>query len=594
VGGEKHNLFEQFMEQIPAVIGIHDDEERIVYMNSTANSFFTKENAAGSLLCELLPKETADKASQLLKEAREHGHAKMIIEADNLKNNRRHIFKALAFTIKDKEQKVQIGTIYVDITKQQQNNQEISKLQQILNSSPVSIVITDIDGNIEYVNPFFSELTGYSLEEAIGKNPRVLKSDFHPEEEYKRLWDDILRGEVWNGTFRNIKKSGEEYWESAIIAPVKDSDGKITNFIGVKQEISEQMYLKEQLQESENEKIQNFEKTLESFVSIVEDRDAYTGGHSQRVAAYSKMIAQEMGCSHDDCELIYRAGTLHDIGKISTPDNILLKPDKLAELEYKLIKRHVETSYTILNTIPMYKEIAEIVLCHHERYDAKGYPRGIGGDDIPLLAQIMMVADAFDAMTTNRIYKAGKNIKEAIEELKAQSSKQFHPEVVKSAAEVLQHVTLQSSINQLPVTELEKERFAYFYRDQVTDAYNSKYLNNMLNQNSIQKEFICVNIIYMHNFSTYNEKYGWAKGDLFLRRFADGLIERFPKSFVFRIHGDDFVIIAKSHIDISTEDMMQDEMFKESGITLSYKHVDLRQNNISNLHELEMVILKHN
>jgi GGDEF domain-containing protein len=98
----------------------------------------------------------------------------------------------------------------------------------------------------------------------------------------------------------------------------------------------------------------------------------------------------------------------------------------------------------------------------------------------------------------------------------------------------------------------------------------------------------------MHNFSTYNEKYGWAKGDLFLRRFADGLIERFPQSFVFRIHGDDFVIIAKSHTDIPLEDMKQDEIFKESGITLSYKHVDLRQNKISNLHELEMVILKHN
>jgi len=594
VGEDRGDVFEQFMEEIPAVIGIHDDEERIVYMNSIANSFFTKENAVGSLLCDILPKETADKAAQLLKEAKLHGHAKMIIEADDLKNNRRHVFKALAFTIKDKEQKVQIGTIYVDITKQQQNTQEILKFQQIINNSPVSILTTDIGGNIVYVNPFFSHITGYTLEDVVGKNPRILKSNFYKDDDYKELWRTISSGEVWNGTFRNIKKNGEEYWESAIIAPVKNSDGRITNFIGVKQEISEQLYLKEQLQESENEKIQNFEKTLESFVSIVEDRDAYTGGHSQRVASYSKMIAQEMGCSHDDCELIYRAGILHDIGKISTPDNILLKPDKLTELEYKLITRHVDISYSILNTIPMYKDIADIVLCHHERYDAKGYPRGLGGDEIPILSQIMMVADAFDAMTTNRIYKAGKNIKEAIEELKAQSSKQFHPEVVKSAVKVLQHVTLQNSINQLPVTELEKERFAYFYRDQVTDAYNSKYLNNMLNQNSIQKEFICVNTIYMHNFSTYNEKHGWAKGDLFLRKFAEGLMDRFPHSFVFRIHGDDFVIIAKSHTDISLEDMMQDEAFKESGITLSYKHVDLRQNNISNLHELEMLILKHN
>ncbi len=272
----------------------------------------------------------------------------------------------------------------------------------------------------------------------------------------------------------------------------------------------------------------------------------------------------------------------------------MLKPDRLTELEYKLIKRHVEVSYTILNTIPMYKEIAKIVLYHHERYDAKGYPRGLGGDKIPLLSQIMMVADAFDAMTTNRIYKAGKNIQEAIEELKVQSSKQFHPKVVKSAIKALGGVTLSNNINQLPVTELEKERFAYFYKDQVTDAYNSKYLNNMLNQNSIQKEFICVNTIYMHNFSAYNENHGWAEGDKFLKKFAGKLIEKFPQSFVFRMHGDDFVIIGKTHTDINVNKLMEDEIFKHSDIGLSFKHVDLRENKISNLHELEMVILKHN
>src|SRR3990167_6375216 len=194
---EKKDLFEQFMEKIPAVIGIHDDEDRIVYINSSANSFFKNQSIVGSLLCDLLPKDTADKATQLLQEAKQHGYAKMIIEAEDLKNNKHHVFKALAFNIKDKNQKVQIGTIYVDITKQQETTQEILKLQQILNNSPVSIVTTDIEGNIEYVNPFFSETTGYSLEEIIGKNPRILKSDFHPDEDYKELWETITGGEVW-------------------------------------------------------------------------------------------------------------------------------------------------------------------------------------------------------------------------------------------------------------------------------------------------------------------------------------------------------------------------------------------------------------
>lgn len=591
---QKNDPFEQFMQEIPAVLGIHDNEGRIIYINSGANTFFTKQSAVGSFLSDLFPKETADKATRLLKEAKRNGHAKMIIEAEDLKNNKRHVFKAMAFRIKDKEQNVKIGTIYIDITKQEESAQEIVKLQHILDSSPISIVTTDIDGKIEYVNPFFSKTTGYSSEEVIGENPRILKSDFHPDEDYKELWETISNGEVWNGVFRNIKKSGEEYWESAIIAPVKNSDGAIANYIAVKQEVTEHVYLKAQLQKKEEEIVQNFEKTLESFVAIVEDRDAYTGGHSHRVATYSKMIAQEMGCSSDECELIYRAGILHDIGKISTPDNILLKPDKLTELEHKLMKRHVEVGYTILNTIPMYKEIAEIMLHHHERHDAKGYPRGIGGDEIPLLSKIMIVADAFDAMTTNRIYRVGKSINEALQELREQSSKQFHPKVAESAIKVLQHVELAKNINQLPITELEKERFAYFYRDQITDAYNSKYLNNMLNQNSIKKEFICVNIMYMHNFSTYNEKNGWAKGDLLLNKFASQLIEKFPLSFIFRIHGDDFVIIGKSHTDIAVDDLIQQGALKESNVTLSYKHIDLRENNITNLHELEMRIIKHN
>ncbi|OHE04594.1 MAG: hypothetical protein A2513_01380 [Sulfurimonas sp. RIFOXYD12_FULL_33_39] len=360
-----------------------------------------------------------------------------------------------------------------------------------------------------------------------------------------------------------------------------------------KQDITEQVYLKKKVLEQEDLISQNFEKTLEAFVSIVEDRDSYTGGHSQRVAAYSKMIAQEMGCTQEECELIYKAGTLHDIGKISTPDNVLLKPDKLSELEYKLIKRHVEVSHSILSTIPMYKEIADIVICHHERYDGKGYPKGLSGDEIPMLGHIMIVADAFDAMTTNRIYKAKKNVYEAIDELCELSEKQFHPKVVESAAKVLKSVEIIDDINQLPITEIEKERFAYFYRDQVTDAYNSKYLNYILNQNSINREFICVNIIYMHNFSKYNEKYGWADGDIFLKKFAANLIIKFPSSFIFRIHGDDFVIVSKNHTDIILEKCMQQEIFKGIDITLSFKHVDLRVNSITNLRELEMLILKH-
>lgn len=587
------DLFEQFMEKIPAVIGLHDDEDCIVYLNSGANSFLLKNSAVGLPISEIVSKESADKVAKLLQEARKNGYANSIIETTNFQTNEKHTFKAIAFTIEDKNKNVHVGTVYVDITKQQHDNHEILKQRYILNNSPISIAVTDLNGVIEYANPYFCKTSGYSIRDVIGKNSRILKSDFHPKEDYRILWETISSGKTWSGIFKNIKKNGESYWESAIIAPVKSENKEIKNYIAVKQEITEQVYLKKKILEQEDIMSQNFEKTLEAFVSIVEDRDSYTGGHSQRVAAYSKMIAKEMGCSEDECELIYKAGTLHDIGKISTPDNVLLKPDRLSELEYKLIKRHVEVSHTILSTIPMYKDIADIVICHHERYDGRGYPKGLCADEIPLLGHIMIVADAFDAMTTNRIYKAKKSVDEAIVELQELSEKQFHPKVVSAAAKVLKSIEVIDDINQLPITELEKERFAYFYRDQITDAYNSKYLNYVLNQNSINQEFICVNIIYMHNFSKYNEKHGWAEGDKFLKKFADSVIEKFSPSFVFRIHGDDFVVISKSHNEVVIDELTQLELFDKSEISLSYKHVDLRINNINNLNELEMLILKH-
>ena len=465
-------------------------------------------------------------------------------------------------------------------TKVKDTNNELLKLHQILDKSPVSIVITDIDGNIEYANPSFTEVTGYTIEEVIGQNPRVLKSDIHSDEYYATLWEDITHNKVWNGTFKNISKSGREYWESAIIAPVNNENGELSNFMAIKQEITQQVYLEDKLFKQDKEKIENFEKTLESFVGMVEQRDTYTAGHSNRMAEYAKLIALEMGYSQEECELLYRASILHDIGKIATPDNVLLKPGKLSKLEYKLIQEHVVASYDILARIPMYKNLADIIISHHERYDGKGYPHGLKEDEIHPLSQIMIVADAFDAMTTNRIYKGRMNIAEAIEELKKCSGTQFHPTVVKSAIKALKNVELYDTVNQLPKTDLEKERFSYFYRDQVTKVYNSDYLKFILSQNKFDKEYICINTLYMHNFHQYNKINGWNKGDKLLDSFAEYLIANFESSLIFRIYGNDFVLLSKEHQDIDMEKLNKLKILTENNITLSNYHINSREKDI--------------
>jgi PAS domain S-box-containing protein len=112
--------------------------------------------------------------------------------------------------------------------------------------SPASVVVTDIDGNIEFVNPKFTQITGYALEEVLGKNPRVLKSGHTPPEEYERLWETITSGGSWRGEFLNKKKNGEFYWEAASISPAKDANGNITHFVGVKEDITDRKRYEEE------------------------------------------------------------------------------------------------------------------------------------------------------------------------------------------------------------------------------------------------------------------------------------------------------------------------------------------------------------
>ena len=135
----------------------------------------------------------------------------------------------------------------VDITEGRLAQEQVAKLSRATENSPASVVITDKDGNIEYVNTTFCNVTGYSLQEAIGKNPRILKSGDLPELFYKNLWETILAGKTWKGDFINKKKNGDEFWESASISPIKNNNGEITHFVAVKQDITERKYMEKEL-----------------------------------------------------------------------------------------------------------------------------------------------------------------------------------------------------------------------------------------------------------------------------------------------------------------------------------------------------------
>jgi putative nucleotidyltransferase with HDIG domain len=181
----------------------------------------------------------------------------------------------------------------------------------------------------------------------------------------------------------------------------------------------------------------NIMDTLKSLISSVQARDHYTEEHSRRVTDTSLKIAVQMNCSMKDMESLKIAGILHDVGKIAVPDSILLKPDKLTLEEYLIIKNHPTIGENILNPVMLLDKERKIIQCHHERWDGKGYPLGIAGNEIPYLARILAIADSFDAMTNNRPYRPAMQIEQAVEELIKNKNTQFDGEIVDAFVKIL-------------------------------------------------------------------------------------------------------------------------------------------------------------
>ncbi|MEA1918115.1 MAG: DUF3365 domain-containing protein [Campylobacterota bacterium] len=334
------------------------------------------------------------------------------------------------------------------------------------------------------------------------------------------------------------------------------------------------------------DKIRSYDENIYALVDMIEERDSYTAGHSRRVSHYCVLIAKEMGYNSDEVDLLRRSAMLHDIGKISTPDSILLKPNRLNSLEYDIIKEHVSSGYELLKKIDFYAELSEIMRHHHEHYDGSGYPEGLKGDDIPMLSQIMSAADAFDAMTTNRIYKGRMEVSNALEEIEKLSGKQFHPKIAYAALKALSHVVIRNDINQVPKTRLEKERFSYFYRDHITQAYNYEYLEFIVSKKeenlSLYKSVVTVSL---HHFSEYNNAFSWEEGNQKLFDVANLLQVEFSSALLFRIRGDDFILISKD-INMQSVKELLEPLFVNTPIELEYKEMAFSNLNLESLKDI--------
>jgi putative nucleotidyltransferase with HDIG domain len=162
-------------------------------------------------------------------------------------------------------------------------------------------------------------------------------------------------------------------------------------------------------------------------------------GHSDRVSFYCVKVGNLLGLSESEIEILRVAGLFHDVGKTGITDDILFKSDKLSVKEYEVIKKHPITGARILSVISMFKDVVPVVKCHHERMDGKGYPDGLKGDEIPFLARIVSVADAFDAMMSDRRYRSKLDLNTAIQQLKEGAGTQFDADVVNVFVKMLEN-----------------------------------------------------------------------------------------------------------------------------------------------------------
>jgi HD-GYP domain-containing protein (c-di-GMP phosphodiesterase class II) len=171
-------------------------------------------------------------------------------------------------------------------------------------------------------------------------------------------------------------------------------------------------------------------QSMNTFINFIDAKDPYTSGHSRRVAMYAAEIAKRMRLSEDEVQNVYYAGLLHDAGKISIPDAVLNNPGRLSDEERKQIQNHTVAGGEMLKQLSSLRGIRETALYHHERYDGNGYPEGLRGESIPLYARIVGVADSYDAMSSNRVYRRHLTKDEIIEEIQQGSGTQFDTGIV--------------------------------------------------------------------------------------------------------------------------------------------------------------------
>ena len=326
-------------------------------------------------------------------------NTQLIFEGDHVVG-----FQAVARDITDRKQ-----------AEESLREQEI-KLSSIFRAAPVGIGMV-INRVFQEANEMLCHMTGYNRKELLGKSARML---YPTQEDYDYVGQEKYRqiSEKGTGTVETRWKRKDGTVIDIILSSTRlDPDNLAKGVTFTALDITDRKQAGEELRDALVSLRKAFGATIQVLVSAVEIRDPYTSGHQIRSAGLARAIATEMGFTKERIDGIRMAGSIHDIGKLSIPAEILSKPTKLTNIEFSLIKEHSQSGYEMLKDVESPWPLAEIVYQHHERMDGSGYPRNLKGDDILMEARIMAVADVVESMASHRPYRPALGIDKSLEEI---------------------------------------------------------------------------------------------------------------------------------------------------------------------------------
>jgi len=295
------------------------------------------------------------------------------------------------------------------------------------------------NGQMLYVSPACYLMLGYTPEELTGKSSfEIIHEEDLPV--IKNLFREKQTEATYTVAYRALHKDGKYIWLETSARAIHDrKTGRVVEIQSASRDITERKKGEEALQDAHKHLQEAYERTIEGWVHALDLRDRETEGHTQRVTELTLKVARTLGFSDEELSHIRRGALLHDMGKMAIPDDILQKPGPLNEVEWEKMRKHPNYAYDMLSPIAYLRPALDIPFCHHERWNGSGYPRGLRGNDIPLVARLFAIVDVWDALCSDRPYRKKLPRREVIDYLREKSGQLFDPKLVDVFLSVIEH-----------------------------------------------------------------------------------------------------------------------------------------------------------